>query len=764
MAGLARWCFRHRRLVLAGWLLALVLFTAVSRAAGISYATSVTVPDSPSAQALAILQHDFPAASGDADQIVVQARTGSVLSGPVRAEVEAMLAAVQRLPRVASVTSPYGPGGASQVSRDGKIAFATVNFDAQADDLPAGAVNAVIRTAQAARGPNLTVELAGQAIENVRPQQSSHSTVLGVILALIVLGVAFGALFAAITPIVTALVAIGIGYGITGLLSHVLSIVSFAPILGVLIGLGVGIDYALFIVTRHRGAVRAGAGIEDAAVNAVSTAGRAVLFAGLTVAIALLGQFAVGISFLYGAAAAAAVTVLLTMLASLTLLPALLGFIGPRVLSRGQRRRVRETGPQAEAAASGWWYRWSRSIERCSALAAAAGLLVVIAVALPVFTLRLGLDDAGTDPASSTTRQAYDLLAEGFGPGFNGPFELVAALPRPADEAAFARVAEAVARQPGIVAATSVQVSPAGTAAVAVLYPATAPQAAQTAALLGQLRSRVVPQAEAGSGLNVLIGGVTAAQVDFSADLAGKLPLFIAIVVILAFLLLMLVFRSLVIPAMAAVMNLLSVGAALGVTNAVFGWGWGSSLLGIGGTAPVEVFLPVIMFSVLFGLSTDYEVFLVSRIHEQWVRTGDNRQAVTGGQAVTGRVITAAASIMILVFLSFVRGGNIIIQQFGAGLAAAVIIDAFVVRTALVPALMHLFGRANWWLPGWLGRLLPALRAPALHTALRAPALHTALRTESEPATVPDRPARHDRDPGKTRSEHDSRRQIRPLA
>jgi putative drug exporter of the RND superfamily len=707
---IARGCFRHRRLVLAGWVLALVLLTVASRAAGISYATKYSLPDSPSARALGLLQHDFPRASGDTDQIVVEARTGSVTSEPVRADVAAMLARVRRLPRVTAVISPYGPGGAGQVSRDGKIAFATVDFDAQAQDLPDAAVSAVIRAARSAREPGLTVELAGQAIENVQPQQSSHSTVLGIILALIVLGLAFGALFAAIIPIVTALVAIGIGYALTGLLSHVVTIVSFAPILGVLIGLGVGIDYALFIVTRHRSGVRAGQGIEAAAVHAVSTAGRAVFFAGLTVAIALLGQFAVGVSFLSGAAVAATVTVVLTMLASLTLLPALLGFIGPKVLSRRERRRIRESGPAAEAVAAGPWYRWSRSIERRSALRAVVALLVVIVVALPVFALRLGLDDAGTDPASSTTRQAYDLLATGFGPGFNGPFELVAALPRPADEAAFARVVTAAARQPGVVAASPPQVSPAGTAAVAVLYPSTAPQVAPTTRLLDRLRSGVVPAAEAGTGLRVLIGGVTPTEVDFSQDLASRLPLFVAVVVIVAFLLLMLVFRSLVIPAVASVMNLLSVGAALGVMNAVFGWGWGSSILGVGEPAPVEVFLPVIMFSVLFGLSLDYEVFLVSRIREQWVRTGDNRVAVTAGQAVTGRVITAAASIMILVFLSFLLNDDIIIQQFGVGLAAAIIVDAFVVRTVLVPALMHLLGRANWWLPGWLDRWLPAVR------------------------------------------------------
>jgi len=734
MPFLARWCFRRRWLVLVGWVLALVLLTVLSRAAGSSFTTKYTLPNSPSLQALAILQRDFPAASGDTDQIVVEAKTGPVTAAPVRSEVEAMLAKVSRLPRVASVASPYGRYGAGQVSRDGKIAFATVNFDAQAQDLPDSAVNAVIHAAQAAQEPNLRVELAGPAIGNVLPQQSSDSTLLGVILALIVLGLAFGALFAAVTPIVTALVAIGAGFDLTSLLSHVLAIASFAPYLGVLLGLGVGVDYALFIVTRHRSGVRAARSVEDAAVNAVNTAGRAVFFAGLTVVIALLGQFVLGISFLYGVAVSATVTVALTMLASLTLLPALLGFIGPKVLSRGERRRISESGPQPEAVTSGPWYRWSRSIERQTALRAAVSLLVTVVVALPVFSLRLGLPDASTDPASFTARQAYDLLAQGFGPGFNGPFELAARVHGSAEKAAFARVVDAASRQPGIAAATRPQVSPAGTAAVAVLYPGTAPQAAQTAQLLGRLRGQVVPAAEAGSGLNVLIGGATPMEVDFSNELASKLPLLIAVVVILAFVLLMLVFRSLVIPAMASVMNLLSVGAALGVMNAVFHWGWGSSILGISGTAPVVVFLPVLMFSVLFGLSMDYEVFLVSRMREEWVRSGDNRVAVTRGQTVTGRVITAAASIMILVFLSFSRNDNIIIQQFGVGLASAIIIDAFVVRTVLVPALMHLSGRANWWLPGWLDRRLPHLAVDLADAPMSPVVAGARLRTGVRPS------------------------------
>jgi RND superfamily putative drug exporter len=490
-------------------------------------------------------------------------------------------------------------------------------------------------------------------------------------------------------------------------MSHVFAVASFVPILGVLIGLGVGIDYALFIITRHRNGLRAGRSIEDAAVNAVNTAGRAVFFAGLTVCIALLGQFALGVTFLYGLAIAGAITVGLTMFAALTLLPAFLGFFGLRVLGRRGQRQLEASGPVSEQVEAGFWYRWSRSVERRPALRAVGALIIVVVVALPVFSLRLGLADAGSDPAGTTTRLAYDMLAKGFGPGFNGPLELVTTLPARSDLAAFDKVAKAAGEQHGVLYVTPPRVSPSGKAAVVLVYPSTAPQAAQTSALLHRLRTDVIPAAESGSGIHVLVGGATAGVDDFSAVLASKLALFIAVVVVVAFLLLMLVFRSLLIPAVASVMNLLSVAAALGIMNAVFEWGWGHSLLGISRTGPVEVFIPVIMFSVLFGLSMDYEVFLVSRMQEEWVVSHDNRLAVTKGQTETGRVITAAALIMILVFLSFLLGGNIIIQQFGIGLAGAIIIDAFIVRTILVPSLMHMSGNANWWIPTWLDRVLP---------------------------------------------------------
>ena len=708
MRAMARWCVTHRRSVLALWLAALIGTAVLSQGIGSRFSTKFQLSDTQSAKALDLLKADFPAASGSSDQIVLHATSGTVRDPAVEARATGMLRAVAALPHVRAVSSPYRAGGAAQVSGDGTIAFATVTFDGQPQDIPKAAVQEVIATARAAGDGRLQVALGGQDIENAQQQSSNSSTGFGVLFALIVLGLAFGALFAAVLPLVTALVAIGIGYSLTGLASHAFAIADFATILGVLIGLGVGVDYALFIVTRHRAGLKAGRSVEEAAVTAVNTAGRAVFFAGLTVCIALLGQFALGLSFLYGIAVSASVTVILTMLASLTLLPALLGFFGTKVLSRRQRARLAASGPVDEAV-TGFWARWAGFIERSPTLPAVIAAVLVVVVALPVLTLRLGLDDAGSDPPGSTTLQAYQLVSRGFGPGVSGPLQLVAELPSPRAEPAFAALARSLGAEPGVVSVGAPIVSPNGAVAIANLYPATSPQSAATTDLLHRLRDRVLPGATAGTGLTVLVGGTTAIQTDFAHILSSKLPLFLAVIVVLGFLLLMAVFRSLLVPVIASVMNLLSVGAALGLMNAVFEWGWGHSLFRISATAPVEVFLPVLLISILFGLSMDYEVFLVSRMHEEWVATRDNRLAVTVGQAATGRVITAAASIMILVFASFALGDNVVIKQFGIGLAGAIIVDAFVVRTVLVPALMHLFGPRNWWLPAWLDRALPHL-------------------------------------------------------
>jgi putative drug exporter of the RND superfamily len=703
---LARWCLHYRKTVLALWLVALVGFFAIDRMVGNSFSDQFQLPRSPSTTALNLLQTDFPSVSGSSDQIVLHANSGTLRDASLEGRAQRMLQRVAALPHVQSVVSPFTQAGANQVSKNGTVAFATVTFNEQSQNLPGTAVERVITTAASAANRQLEVALGGPDIENPGAQSSSSSTVLGVAFALVVLGLAFGALFAAFLPLIIALTAIGIGYSITGLLSHVLPVASFATVLGVLLGLGVGVDYALLIVTRHRGGLRSERTVEDSVETALDTAGRSVFFAGITVCIALLGQFALGVTFLYGVAVSAAITVALTMLASLTLLPALLGFFRMKVLSRRQRSQTSPTGGQ-DKAATGFWRRWATAIERHPVVPAIVALAVVVVIAVPIFSLRLGLDDASSDPASTTTHQAYDLLAQGFGPGFNGPFQLVAELASPADEAHFVTLLHTVSLQPGVVAVSQPTVSPHGAVAVAILFPSTGPQAAQTGELLSRLRNSVIPRAEAGTGLTVFVGGVTAIEVDFAHVLSSKLILFVGIIVLLGLLLLLVVFRSLLIPLVAAIMNLLSIGAALGIMNAIFEWGWGHSLFGISETAPVEVFVPVIMISILFGLSMDYEVFLISRIQEEWLLGRNNRRAVTVGQTETGWVITAAAAIMILVFGSFVFGNSIIIKQFGIGLAGAIVIDAFIIRTVLVPGLMHLFKDGNWWLPGWLDAIIP---------------------------------------------------------
>ena len=563
--------------------------------------------------------------------------------------------------------------------------------------MPKSSVQRVISVAQRADSPRLQVELGGQAIENAEAQSPSRSTGLGVIFALIVLGLAFGALFAAFLPLITALVAIGIGYDVTGLLSHTFAVASFATILGVLIGLGVGVDYALFIVTRHRTGLQGGRSIEDSATNSVNTAGRAVFFAGITVCIAPLGQFALGVSFStawprqgrHGRA---------DHVASLTLLPALLGFFGMRVFSRRQRAAMPANGPAAEDV-TGFWRRWAKG-SGATHLPAIAALAAVVVIAPPLSSLRLGLDDAGSDSRGPPPPRPINTSPRGSG--------RVSAARRTGRQAAVqggpggVRHRGSQARQePGVAGATPTAVSPGQKVAVARVYPTTSPQSAQTTALLNRLRDKVIPGRRRRTGVTVLVGGATATQHDFAHMLSAKLPLFIGVVVVLGFLLLMTVFRSLLIPPVASAMNLLSVGAALGLMNTVFNWGWGNRSRHPGDN-PVEVFVPVLMISILFGLSMDYEVFLVSRIQEEWPLTQDNRRGHdrTGrdrpgdhrGRVDHGDGVRVVRS----------RGPNVVIKQFGIGLAGAILIDAFIVRAIIVPALMHLIGKPNW-LGFWAG-------------------------------------------------------------
>jgi putative drug exporter of the RND superfamily len=713
MRALASWCFRHRRLVILFWLIALVSMSLLSRTVGTNFSNSFNLPDTESTRAIALEQKYSPQNAGDIERIVFSTSDGKTVADPeVRSRIETMLAEVSKLPGVTGVTSPYSAEGASQVSKDGTIAFANVALDVQPQNVPTHVAKQFVNTATSAQTEGLQVAMSGQIAEEANPVKPG-GTGPGILLALVVLLLVFGSIFAGILPILSALVSLGTAIGIIGLLSNAMKMPEFSTQLVLLIGLGVGIDYALFIVTRHRQGLIAGWDPEAAVVNALNTSGRAVLFAGIIVCIALLGMFALGVTFLYGLAVSAAIGVGFTMISALTLLPAMLGFIGPKVMSRRQRNALRESGPRVVGTGTkGFWPRWADFEARRPLQCAIGGLIIVGLVTIPFFSMRLGASDQGNDPVGTTTRTAYDLLAAGFGPGYNGPLQIVVVDHQGDQPAEVAALRQALVAHPEVAYVTPARTATtAGKTSVTFMsvIPTSAPQDAATTNLIASLRNQTIPAVVHGTDLTVLVGGTTAIFVDFTAVIAHKLPLFIGLVVGLSFILLAVVFRSLVIPVTAAVMNLLSIGAAFGVLVAVFQHGTLSSLLGVNRPGPIESFLPVMLFAILFGLSMDYEVFLVSRIHEEWLKSGDNRTAVRNGLAATGKTITAAALIMILVFGSFVFGGERVIKEFGLGLAVGIFMDAVLIRMAIVPAVMFLFGRANWWFPGWLDRVLPRL-------------------------------------------------------
>jgi putative drug exporter of the RND superfamily len=747
MLNLARWSTTHRKYVLLGWIVLLFGVNALAQSAGTSYSNNFTLPNSDAQRASDLLQRSFPAQAGDRDTIVYEVASGNIDDPAVRAHMSAAFAKVAKLPHVAGVISPYGGAAAGKsVSANRRIAFATVVFDEKANDLPKSAAERVVNVARAAARPGLQVELGGQAIEATEQAGFGISTAVGLLAAIVVLLLTFGSLVAMGLPILTALFGLGTGLGAIALFTHVVDTPNFSSELAAMIGLGVGIDYALFVLTRFREAyVTPGPTFADAresVVQAMDTAGRAVLFAGCTVVIALLGMMLLGVDFLYGVAISASIGVLLVMLASLTLLPAMLTFAGKRLArpSRRARRRADKaagaavgdtadggataagrigagpTAPSAVAAASagagaapsasGAWLRWSAFVERRPRKIAIVSALVMLAIAAPATALRLGSSDASNDPSDQTTHRAYELLARGFGQGFNGPLLVVAKVPHRSPAAT--SLASAIARTRGVASVVPPKLNPAGDVAAISVYPSSSPQAYATTQLVERLRERVVPPVEASTGARAYIGGVTAGSVDFAKTLGQKLPLFVGVVVLLSALLLLVVFRSLVIPLQAAVMNLLSIGAALGVIVAIFQWGWLGDLIGVQ-QGPIESFIPVMLFAIVFGLSMDYEVFLVSRIHERWAHTRESSRAVAEGLALTGRVVTAAAAIMVCVFLSFMLGEDRVIKEFGLSLASAVFLDALVVRCLLLPAVLHLIGRRTWSVPGRLDRLLPRL-------------------------------------------------------
>ncbi|MFF7278929.1 MMPL family transporter [Streptomyces griseorubiginosus] len=708
MAALARWCVRRRLVVVLLWLLALGGVSAAAAVTGSAYSNDYEVPGTESGRATQLLQEGFPNLGGDSDTVVWHVDSGSVRDADVEQTMTMTLDKIAELPGVASVVSPYDSAGSGLISADGHTAYAGVTFSHSAEDIDKSEARAVVDTAKDAEADGLQVELGGSAIALTESSGGHLAEIVGVLVAALVLFLAFGSLAASLLPIATALVGVGTAYAGIVLLGHAMTVADFAPMLGMLIGLGVGIDYALFIVTRHRRGLKRGLTVTEAVENAVTTTGRAVVFAGATVCIALLGMLILRLGFLNGVAIAASLTVVLTVAASVTLLPALLSLIGMRALSRRERRRLAEHGPEPELP-TGFAHRWSAFVERHPKLLGAIALVVITVLALPTLGLRLGTSDQGNGPESATTRQAYDLLADGFGPGVNGPLTLVTRVDGAEDKLLLDNLDATIRTTKGIASTTPVTYDSGGDLAYFTIVPDSAPQSQQTSDLVERLRTEVLPRAETGTTLDIHVGGMTASYDDFADVIVGKLPLFVGVVIGLGCLLLLLAFRSVGIPLKAAAMNVAAVAAAFGVVVAIFQWGWGSELLGLGRAGPIEPFLPVIMVSVLFGLSMDYQVFLVSRMYEEWLETGDNRRAVRVGLAETSRVINSAAVIMISVFLAFVLSGDRVIAMFGIALAAAVALDAFVLRTLLVPALMHLLGGANWWLPGWLDRRMPRI-------------------------------------------------------
>jgi RND superfamily putative drug exporter len=710
--------FRRRRWVVLGWVATLALAAGLVSAFGGDYNADYSAPGSDSSQAQDLLETRFPSQAGDTVDVVVRAPDG-VDTPEVRGEVARLLDQIGSVAHVESVEDPYRTPGA--ISQDGTTLRATARLDVvNPVDMPVPASERMIEIAEGAARPGLDVALGGQTVTQGEAADIG-SEAIGLAAAALILLITFGSVVAAGLPLLVAIAGLAVSSTLTGLLIAVIDAPDWSTSLATMMGIGIGVDYTLLMVTRFREWRAAGLDERAATVATLDTAGRAVMVAGTTVVISMLGLFAMGLSFMRGAALVTILAVLVVMAASVTLFPALLGFLGKHVdrlrLPLGKRRPV-EVAVGGHVEPSRRWMAWSRLIDRHRWLAATLGVVALLALAAPYLDVRYGFPDAGNNQETTQTRQAYDMLAEGFGPGMNGPLLLVTELPDGAGADSLGPVTEAVAATKGVVAVTEPAVNPAGDTAVVTVIPAAGPQAPATEDLVAALRDSTLPAATGGSGLDVHVGGVTATSIDSTDNIAKRIPLLIGGVVLLSMFVLVLSFRSLTVAIKAAVMNLLSVAAAYGVVALVLQGGWAGQLVGIDTETPLPAFVPVLMFAVLFGLSMDYEVFLVSRMREAWLRTGDNERAVLEGLASTGRVITAAAAIMIAVFAAFIPSADVVLKVIGVGMASAILIDATIVRLLLVPAVMHILGRANWYLPEWMGRRLPQLHVegrPEIH-------------------------------------------------
>jgi RND superfamily putative drug exporter len=703
---LGRWCARHPWRTIAAWVLVAIVVGGLAASAK-GYSDNFTIPGTESQHATDLLKEKFPAQAGATAQVVLHSTNGTLTDPTNAAAITTALADVARLPGVTGVVSPT-EAGANGLSKSGDIGYAVVNYTKTGNEIKAKDLDQLEAAMQPARDAGMQVEFGGEVARAGERPDLGSTEIYGLIAAMIVLLVAFGSVVAMGVPIGTALVGLLVGLSTVTVLTNFFDISSIATTIATMIGLGVGIDYALFVVTRHREQLAAGMSVADSAGHANGTSGMAVVFAGTTVVIAICGLIVAGIPTVTTMGFASAVVVAVSVLAAISLLPALLGVAGTKINSLRLpwvKRSQAAAAMHPEEIKKGMWVRWATHVANRPWRYLIASLVVLLALAAPALSMRLGQTDAGTLSTTSTQRRAYDLLGTGFGKGFNGPLLLVAEVPS-GGTAALTPVVTAIGQDPDVAAVGQPRMNPGGDTAVIRVLPKSSPQAQETSDLVSRLRSDVIPAATANSDVKVSVGGSTASFIDISDRIASRLPFFIGSVIALSFLLLMVVFRSILVPLKAAVMNVLSIGAAYGVIVAVFQWGWFRGLFGVSESLPIVSFIPMMMFAILFGLSMDYEVFLLSRVREEYLRSGDARTSVPIGLAATARVITSAALIMICVFLSFVLVDEPTVKMMGLGLATAVFVDATIIRLVLVPATMELLGNANWWLPRWLDRIL----------------------------------------------------------